>query len=214
MNSLVRLHVSRKSSNWLFKNPSRIWEGFLIFKRLFYNTIMNQYIIRHACLIDAHSIAIVQIETWKTAYRWLVSEEYLDDMNIVEKTIAWTKKIKLGISIILVVEIDSKIVGFITWEKSRIKDDYDWEIIAFYVLNRFQGMWFWKALFYAILSEFHTRKYNSFYLWVLSTNPTRSFYENLWGIFIDETEKNFGEIQVKLVSYGWKDIKNPSEKSQ
>lgn len=167
---------------------------------------MNNLIIWHAQQEDAPWIARVQVETWQSAYRGLIPQEYINTLDVSKKTEQWQKKIILNWELILIAVYNGKVVWFITWWESRDKIEYDWEIRAFYVLEECQWKWIGTQLFDAMGKEFKQLWFKSFYLWVLHNWPAREFYENKWWKYIDEKIEKIGDIEIVEVSYGWKNI--------
>ncbi len=168
---------------------------------------MKNIIIRHARPKDSLDIARVQVETWHTAYKWIIPDSYLSGLNIHNKAMKWEEgMIKEPNRPIFIAIIDDQVVGFVSGSTSCEKQEYDAEITAFYVLDMYQGKWIGKMLFKSMIEEFRKRTYGSFYLWVLSTGPARGFYEYMWGQYIDEKVEKKWEIELSEISYGWNNI--------
>lgn len=179
---------------------------FWFFIVLFYTTHMENIVIRHAQVQDALWIARVQIDTWKSAYTGLIPQEHLDSLDIEKKIQKWNAKITSNEESVFVAEHNTEIIWFITWWDSHSKWEYDWEIIVFYVLERFQWYWIGTRLFQEMIQEFKILWYNSFYVWVLENWPGRRFYQKQGGMYIDKKIEKIRDIEISEVSYGWKNL--------
>jgi GNAT superfamily N-acetyltransferase len=175
-----------------------------LFRVSFYTHRMNNIIIRHARTQDAFSIAKVQVETWQSAYKWLIPQSHLDTLHVSQKAEKWERKIGLWVKPIFVAEHDWEVVWFIAWWRSREKTSYDGEVMAFYVLESYQWSWIGSKLLENIKMEFKKLGFSSFYVWVLENGPARDFYEKKWGEYIDKKTEKLWNIEVVEVSYGWK----------
>ena len=102
---------------------------------------MKNIVIRQARPGDSSEIARVQVETWRTAYRGIIPDSYLNAMEIKKRAAKWHEGI-LGEPNrpLFVATIDSEVIGFISGSASREKVEFDGEITAFYVIDIYQGL--------------------------------------------------------------------------
>ena len=70
-----------------------------------------EIIIRKARNEDAEAIANIKISGWRTAYKGIIEDDFLDNMNINEEIEKRKNNIEKGADII-VAELDNEIVGF------------------------------------------------------------------------------------------------------
>jgi hypothetical protein len=75
--------------------------------------------VRKATTDDAHAIAIVHVESWKTTYEGIVPAEYLAQLSVSEKEQLWQRGLNQPKHSIFVVEEDGKVCGFISGGKNR-----------------------------------------------------------------------------------------------
>ena len=125
--------------------------------------------IRHATLSDAKSIAIINVTTWKNAYKGLLPDNFLANRNLSEKRIEYIEnQIKNKDDICLVAELDNKIIGYcIGGIPRQYADIFCYELRAFYVLPDYQRSGVGKALF----NKFKEITANKpFYLYTLKNN--------------------------------------------
>ena len=99
------------------------------------------YKIRWATVDDAEELGYVHTESWKAAYKDIIPDEVLKNMNIEERQKRFEKAIKNQEEENAVLLVDEKIVGFITLGKCR-DDDFDdtvGEIWGIYLLSSYWG---------------------------------------------------------------------------
>lgn len=123
----------------------------------------------------ASSISHIYALSWKTAYKNIVPQKYLDDLSLEQ----WVPFLQ-----------DSPFTGFVVKDKGEFvatssiaaaRDDKmkGWgEIISIYVLPQHFGKGYGKKLFAFVRNQLHFRGFNEIYLWVLEDNQqARKFYE-------------------------------------
>ena len=125
--------------------------------------------IRYAVLSDAEDIAVINVTTWKIAYKGLIPDEFLANRNLNDKRIENIKKqIKNQYNICLVAEQNNKITGYCIGGLPRQYNDvFQFELRAFYVLPEYQRTGIGKAIFDKF-KEIVAGK--PFYLYALSAN--------------------------------------------
>ena len=143
---------------------------------------MNSVIIRPVELRDVGKMASVHVLTWKTAYRNIFPQDFLDNLS----TDLWIKRFNDMIvnkrSFAFVAEFEKKIVSDIILGKSRDKNfDTLGEIYAINVLPDYQKQNIGKTLILKALSELQYKHcYKSVFLKVVDKNENaRKFYEHM-----------------------------------
>ncbi|MGM9930739.1 GNAT family N-acetyltransferase, partial [Pradoshia sp.] len=76
-------------------------------------------IIRQANSSDAPSIARVNVESWHSTYKGIVPKRYLEAMSAEQYAKKWGRIIENPASIVLVAEIDSQVIGYISGGMER-----------------------------------------------------------------------------------------------
>lgn len=147
-------------------------------------------LIRKAKVKDAKGIATVVATAWQETYRGIVNDEYLDNLtneipNMIERYI---KKIKEGIDLFSVLEVDGKIVGFTSYGKAKNEEKYPsyGEIYALYIIDGYKGFGFGKKLVINAAKELIKLGYKEMVIGCLVGNPSNSFYKHLGGIMKDK----------------------------
>jgi predicted N-acetyltransferase YhbS len=76
--------------------------------------------IRTARPTDADAIASVHIDSWRTTYRGIIPDEYLDNMNVQARANFWRKELTAQDNPVFVAEQEGAIVGLCNgWTKQR-----------------------------------------------------------------------------------------------
>jgi GNAT superfamily N-acetyltransferase len=148
----------------------------------------------------------VHIDSWRTTYRNIVSEEYLNKLNIQTSTNFWNKELSKKSDNVFVADCDGEIIGFATGGKSRDKNEFDCELYAIYILQKHQKKNIGRLLFFTTAKYLKTCGYESLYVWVLEENNSRFFYERLGGELFDKKQIEIGGIKHTEIAYCWRDF--------
>lgn len=152
--------------------------------------------IRRATVDDAEGVARVHVGTWRTAYRGIVPDDYLNGLSVEQRQMGWERAIGEGDPDwpemdIWVAEHDGRIVGFCGFGPSRDGDAAadTGEVYAIYVdaprWDTGTGAALMRQALVALAGRFREAT-----LWVLDENArARRFYERL-GWFFDGTTKD------------------------
>ena len=168
-------------------------------------------IIRTATINDAEKVAKIKIEGWQTAYRGIIDDEFLDNMNLNEEIEKRKDNIKDGVDII-VAEFNNEIVGFCLY-RNYIKDpesypNADCEISSLYVKSSLKRKGIGTKLMQYVIQKLQNQGKTKMILGCLKGNyPSRAFYGKMGGK-IKKTEKiTFGNKEYEEVIYEY-DIAN------
>lgn len=167
--------------------------------------------MRSATVADAAAISRVHIASWQAAYRGIVPDDVLDnlDKTYARRLAYWMGAIAgddeaMGVFVAL---DGNEVVGFANAGKSRDSlPAYDGEIYAIYALARVHGRGIGKALMRACAEYLVAAGFGAVMLWVLADNPTRGFYEHLGGAALHQKNITVG-VDLVEVAYGWPDVK-------
>lgn len=163
--------------------------------------------IREAGIDDAPAIARVTVDTWKTSYRGIVDDEYLDELSYEEREKGW-KEFPWKDSFVFVAEDDEhNITGFAAAGPERESDPvYQGELYAIYVHPSKQNKGIGGRLFHSAAAKFKQYGVKSLKLWTFSDSPYRKFYEGRGGQTVETKIFEMEGFQGKIVAYGWPDI--------
>lgn len=164
-------------------------------------------IIRKAVLQDADGIAHVHVNSWKSTYKGIISDQVLDNLSIERRKKYWEEtlnKVEIDEFIYVVQDLDGKIVGFASGGKSRSPEyPYDGELYAIYLLRDYQKLGFGRKLISNIANDLLAIDCKSMIVWVLEDNPSKNAYEKLGGIEIGSKQIEIGKDNLKEVVLVW-----------
>lgn len=166
-------------------------------------------IIREAKISDALSIAKVNVDTWRTTYKGILSDEYLNNLSYEQREQAMKNTInnstKDGISIFVAEESIGGIVGFSTCGRERGNDKtYRGELYSIYIIKEYQNKGVGRLLFNHVQERLLSQKLQPMLIWALEDNkPACNFYEARGGNRIKERYINIENVKYKEIAYGF-----------
>lgn len=133
--------------------------------------------------------------SWKTAYKNIVPQMYLDDLSLER----WTPLLQDSPYLGYVLKDHNEIVATSSISSARDEKMKDWgEIVSIYVLPNHFHKGYGKKLFSFVVSELNKQGFRNIYLWVLKENhQARNFYEQN-GFFPNGDQE--------IISVGGKDL--------
>ncbi len=172
------------------------------------------YKIRKAKLGDEVEIAHVHVNSWKSTYKGLIPDSFLNSLSVESRTSMWAESIKQmqstnGQMFVLVCEDTfGKIIGFIAVGADREEQrNFDGELYALYLNKELKGKGWGKRLISESTKLLMESGYKSMRVWVLENNPACGFYEKLGGKLLSSTKTlKFEEKTCTAISYGWNDL--------
>ena len=164
--------------------------------------------VRFATAEDADAIAGVHVRSWQIAYRGLVPDATLDNLDVAERATRWRSIFEqTGQDVFVLVEHD-RIRGFCSLQPSRDEEHADapvGEISAIYVDPPHWRRGLGRALCEAAMARARLRGFHDLVLWVLEENRgARSFYEELGFVRDGEVSstRGFGNgVELSEVRY-------------
>ncbi|TMU82248.1 GNAT family N-acetyltransferase [Bacillus sp. BHET2] len=130
---------------------------------------------RKAVLKDALGLAHVHINSWRTTYKGIVSEEYLQSLSIEARERKWVEILSDYHQTHVCEMENGKIAGFVSFGKER-SGEYEGELYAIYLLKEYQRKGIGKKLFEIATKELKNQGFNSMWIWVLKDNQSKHFY--------------------------------------
>ena len=124
---------------------------------------------------DRLEVSRIYEESWKSAYRGIVPQAYLDGIAAG----LWAENLDQGGRQSLLLEESGRLIGTSCVSPSRWPDYPDFgEVVALYLLPEYMGRGYGKALLAAAVETLAGRGYRDILLWVLEENRrARTFYE-------------------------------------
>lgn len=174
-------------------------------------------IYREATILDLKGIIKVGIDTWKTTYIGIISDDFLQGLSYKDKEQKWRQRLENpthGAKIFIAETIQNEIVGFAlaTLEKynpllvSIQPEKFIGELCAIYVLKDFQDKKIGTQLIKLVTKYFLKNEIKSMIVWVLKENPYYRFYEKMGGKYVGEQSIEIGGKKYIEKAYGWENI--------
>jgi GNAT superfamily N-acetyltransferase len=163
-----------------------------------------EFRIRKAAAADAHAIATVHVESWRSTYAGIVPDEFLAALSIDKREEMWTEIFLAEDAWMLLAEDETGVFGFACGGKLReALDSFDAELYAIYLLRERQGQGAGRNLFHALTRALRAAGYSGMVAWVLKENPAVKFYERMGGKQIAKKSIEIGGAQLEEVAFGW-----------
>ena len=146
------------------------------------------YIIRDCEEKDILGITRVITTSWKETYKWIVPDEYLENMKNTEseRCERAIERFRNGEKQ-LVLEVDKTIVGFVRYGKSEDPEFTNCgEIFAFYIINKYHGYGLGRKLFEEAVIKLKEESFDKMIIACLKGNPTNEFYQHMGGKYIKD----------------------------
>lgn len=167
-------------------------------------------IIREATLSDAYSIAKVHVDSWKSTYRGLVNDKFLNGLSYDDRESRWS-------SVINDLERDNKYIyvaeetkhGIIGYAMCGIeresKDPSIGELYGIYIIEEHQNKGIGRLLFNEVSNKLSELNFNTMIIWVLLENyQARKFYELMGGKVVKEKDIIIAGDTLKEIAYEFK----------
>jgi len=135
------------------------------------------FTIRKAKYEDITNIVKVHVDSWKTTYKGIVPDQYLNQLTYDSRMQLWENIMEEQKYIVFVAEtIEHHIVGFIA---INMNSETEGHISSFYLLEQYQGLGIGKKLFTHAIQYFSTTSCTQITVGVLEDNKAKSFYYHL-----------------------------------
>jgi GNAT superfamily N-acetyltransferase len=166
--------------------------------------------IRPAAKNDAGAIARVRVDSWRTTYRGLIPDAYLDAMDVASSTQLWERVLSApsNTTSVYVAADAGEIVAFAAG--NLLKEPryaLDAELSAAYVRPDRQRMGIGRKLVDAVARAQQAHGAHGLIVWVVAGNKgARSFYEQLGGTLLVEQPFEWDGMPLVEAGYGFPDI--------
>ena len=167
-------------------------------------------VVRRASAADAAAIARVRVDSWRSTYRGLIPDAYLDAMQVDASTALWNRVLTAGpnTTCVFVAEYGTDIVGFSCGAPLQpSKHGFDAELTAVYLRREFQRAGLGRRLVGAVVEAQRTQVATGLLTWVIAGNKgARAFYEGLGGELVVEQPFQWDGMDLVEAGYGWQDL--------
>jgi ribosomal protein S18 acetylase RimI-like enzyme len=171
--------------------------------------------IRPALPSDGAAIAAVHVAAWRSAYAGLLPDWTLTDLSARRQEAYYAHVIRAGGIVHVAAPPDAvrdygddgpAVVGFVTASRAPTCAIAEGEIETLYVLDDWREQGFGRGLIRAAALDLAAAGCRSVFVWVLSGNPSRWFYERLGGVRSVEGSVSVGGRSQPQTAFVWDPI--------
>lgn len=155
-----------------------------------------------AGMCDLEDMVKIHCESWKHAYRGIISDDYIRRKNLSRHD-KWLSILSGENKKHYIVKHNGTPVGMVSIDVPREAPEPDtYEIFGLYILPEYARMGFGSEVMTLMEEKIRQMGYKRISLWVLEPNlPARKFYEKL-GFAPDGTEKlSYYDKPINLIRY-------------
>ena len=128
-------------------------------------------LVRPAEVEDAAAIAAVHVATWRTTYRGLLPDDFLDSLDESGYEERWRRILVEPSSRVYVAADGPQVVGFASGGRERAGEDgFSGELYAIYVVQEAQGRGHGRRLVQAVVGGLRELGLEDMIVWVLRDN--------------------------------------------
>jgi ribosomal protein S18 acetylase RimI-like enzyme len=167
--------------------------------------------LRHAQLSDESAVARLHVESWRSAYRGVLRDEFLDGAVVADRGGLWKARfaeLNRADQLILVSEEGGDLQGFAC---VFFDADAEWGTLIdnLHVVPGLKGKGLGRELMGAVAQHLQRSGYRQLlHLWVFEKNAAaRGFYERLGGTIATRiTEATPDGDEAEVLRYFWPDL--------
>ncbi|MDQ0208790.1 GNAT family N-acetyltransferase [Alkalicoccobacillus murimartini] len=165
-------------------------------------------IIRKAVLSDAPGIAKVHVDSWRTTYKGIFPDSFLDKLSYESRTSLWKDNIAAEGDPIYIAETkEGQVVGFASGSKRETnKDSESGDLTSLYILEEYQRHGIGKKLMKELVTKLSEHGCTSLYVEVIADNQATHFYELLGAKLHLEEQMSVKGEDVDVIIYKWESI--------
>jgi ribosomal protein S18 acetylase RimI-like enzyme len=168
----------------------------------------EQVNIRQADETDLTAISHVLVDTWRTTFRGLVSDTFLDNMSYAQQRDRHLRYMLNQRVSYFVAECGQtgEVIGFVSGGPIRDREfRYASELYAIYIRQEFQGRGIGRRLFCALVDQLFRSGPTSMMVWALANH---SFYERMGGRAITTRPIELDAVSAAdVVAFVWSDLR-------
>lgn len=170
--------------------------------------------IRKATIHDAQGIAKVHVDSWRTTYKGIIPDDYLNNLSYKQITELWIHNIGREDNFLLVAEsTEGKIIGFADfWKRETNTMPNSSDLTSIYLLEEYQGRGIGKKLLEQLFLQIKRLGFQKIFVDVLAENKTRYFYEYYGAKFYKSVQIKIGGKVLEELIYIWDNVDEVIEK--
>lgn len=196
------------------KDPASVPGNGHVFRPMAGNPLAGRsagpFVVRPAGPDDASGIASVQVESWKTTYRGMIPDAYLDSLTVDLKEPGWSRTLADPACPWKGFVAESGVAGVVGFAfggpEREGKRPFSGELTAIYILDRFRGFGLGRRLVSSVAAYLSSTGHRNMMVWVLRTNPAVKFYEALGARPFAEKTVEIGSALLVETALGWEEL--------
>jgi ribosomal protein S18 acetylase RimI-like enzyme len=161
--------------------------------------------IRRVNEADLIAVGNILVDTWRSTFRGLLPDRFLDEMSPTHQSERVRHvMIRPTCACLVAVNPDDKIIGYACGGEGRgISPPAEYELYAIYIRDEHQRAGIGRQLFNAVSATLVHQATGSLFVWVLTVNPFRKFYERLGGQMSVTRNIDLGGVSFETIAYLW-----------
>lgn len=165
-------------------------------------------IVRKATLKDATGIGKVHVDSWRTTYKHIVPDDYLNNLSYEQRTQLWAQQLADSNKYIVVAENDfGDIIGFASASKRDTNPLPNSNYVeTLYLLEEYQGKGIGKQLLKDLFVYFRLKNDQTIFVEVLAENNTKYFYKHFGATLNTSLQVTIGGKVLEELVYEWNDV--------
>ena len=161
--------------------------------------------VRPATPRDAAGMGAVHVGVWRSAYAGILPDGYLANLSAPRQAAYYQAGILRGRPA-LVAEAAGRVVGFATMSLCQDGALGQSEIETLYVGDDWRDQGTGRRLMQSAGGTLASHGAASAFLWVLSDNPSRWFYQRLGGRRVAESQTRVAGVSIPKTAFVWNPI--------
>jgi GNAT superfamily N-acetyltransferase len=166
--------------------------------------------VRTATVDDAVAIARVRVESWRSTYKGMIPQAYLDGMSVETSAALWGKALAAANhrTHTFVAEDPEGIVGFSSGVVlPEPKQGFMSELAAIYLRPAYQRNGLGTRLVSVVADALAAHGATNMIVWVIAANAqARKFYTALGAELVIEQPFQWDGMDLVEAGYGWQDL--------
>ena len=156
----------------------------------------NSYYVRFNELNDQEQMAHIKVDGWRNAYKNIIDEKYLNQLNYEEQTKKYIESFDdyKNAVIVAVNKESEEVVGYSCFDEFASSDEYDCELTSLYIDPRHLREGIGSLLLKETINYLKTKKKEKMILWCLEDNDKAlEFYKKTGGKIQKEKLAKIGD---------------------
>ncbi|MCM3388828.1 GNAT family N-acetyltransferase [Ureibacillus chungkukjangi] len=164
--------------------------------------------VRKAVMADAAGIAKVHVDSWRTTYKGIIPDDFLNKLSYEQRTELWNRNLAEEDNYVAVAEDEEgKIIGFASASKREENSTPNSsDLTSIYLLEEYQGQGIGKNILQHIFLHFKSLGLQKIFVDVLAENNTRHFYEYYGAKLYSTTQIKIGGKVLDELIYEWDSV--------